>query len=150
MLAFITGILASYALNSVYIDKESPFLIGLAGAKAQPSDFIADDKIEVLPDKVIIHVDNAVLSRYADTGSMLPTFGENANGIKIVPKSAEDIKVGDIISFQSGDKVIVHRVVSKGADSKGVFFVTKGDNNQETDGKVYFKDVKYLTIALIY
>lgn len=81
---------------------------------------------------------------------MLPTLGENANGIKIIPKSPEQINIGDIISFQSGNLLVVHRVIDKGQDANGWYFVTKGDNNQETDGKVYFQDVKYVTVALIY
>jgi signal peptidase I len=81
---------------------------------------------------------------------MLPTLGDNANGVKVVPKNADEIKIGDIISFQSGELTIVHRVVSKGEDNNGIFFVTRGDNNPETDGKVYFKDIKYVTIALVY
>ena len=149
-LAFLTGILASFALDSVYIDKESPFLLGIGGSKAQPGNWVSENKIEVLKDRVIIHIPDAELSRYADTGSMLPTFGEDGNGIKIVPTSANQIKMGDIISFSQGDKLIVHRVVDKGQDNQGDWFVTKGDNNQETDGKVYWKDVKYVTVAVIY
>lgn len=149
-LVFLTGFLSCYAVNSVYIDTEKPFLIGLVSAKSQPSDWIGEKDIVVLPDKVIINLKNAFLSKYADTGSMLPTLGENANGIKIKPESAEQINVGDIITYQQKDMLIVHRVVAKGEDEKGVYFITRGDNNQESDGKVYFQDIKYVTVALIY
>ena len=149
-LIFLTGVLASYALGGVYVDKESPYLIGFGHTNEQPGNWVSEGNIEVLSDRVIIHVQNAEISRYAASGSMLPTLGENANGIKIVPKSAEDIHIGDIISFESQGLLIVHRVVSKGTDANGDWFVTKGDNNSQTDGKVYFKDVRYVTIALIY
>jgi len=148
-LAFLTGFLANFALP-FYIDKENPFLLGFSGTKEQPGNWISQDKIQILEDKVIINIKDAVISEYADTGSMLPTLGENANGIKIKPENPEQINIGDIISFQQGNLLIVHRVIDKGKDANGWYFITKGDNNQETDGKVYFSDVKYVTVALIY
>jgi hypothetical protein len=45
---------------------------------------------------------------------------------------------------------IVHRVIDKGVDENGYWFVTKGDNNKQADGKVYWEDVKYVTIGVIY
>ncbi len=150
MLIFLTGFLSNYAVSSVYVDAEKPFLIGIGDLKAQPNDWINEKNIEVLQDKVVIHIRNAVLSRYADTGSMLPTLGEQTNGIKIKPVSSNQINIGDIITLEKKGMLIIHRVIAKGRDEKGVFFITKGDNNLETDGKVYFEDVKYVTIALIY
>lgn len=150
MLAFLTGFLSNYAVNYVYIDKESPFLISFGNNSEEPGDWLNEEQIKVFEDKVIIYVKNALLSKYADTGSMLPTLGENSNGIKIVPDSPEQINIGDIVSYEQDNKLIVHRVMSKGEDEKGVYFVTKGDNNTETDGKIYFSQVKYVTIALIY
>lgn len=149
-LVFITGFLCYYVMSSVYIDVESPFLLGLASATEQPGNWISKENIEIFDDKIIIYVNNATISSYADTGSMLPTLGENSNGIKIVPENPDEISVGDIITFESGDKLIVHRVIGKGEDENGIYFITKGDNNQETDGKVYFENIKYVTIALIY
>lgn len=149
-LVFCTGFLTSYLANSAYINKESPFLIGFGSTKLGPGNWISEDKILVDDNKVCIYVKNAVLSEYADSGSMLPTLGEYANGIKIVPENPEQIKIGDIISFQQGNIMIVHRVVDKGQDKNGYWFVTKGDNNLQTDGKVYWKDIKYVTVGLIY
>lgn len=149
-LSFLTGILANYAIQGVYLDKESPYLIGFGSAIEQPSNWITENNVEVHDDKVIIYVKDASISRYADSGSMLPVLGDTANGIRIKPESAGQINIGDIITFDNGGKLIVHRVIEKGTDSEGDWFVTKGDNNPETDGKVYFKDVRYVTIALIY
>lgn len=149
-LTFITGLLSSYLVNSAYINKESPFLIDFGNTNKQPSDWIKSENIQVYSDRVVIKIDNALLSSYEATGSMLPILGEKTNGIKIAPESAEQISIGDIISFERDDKLIVHRVIDKGKDSHGFWFVTKGDNNQETDGKVYFSQVKYVTIALVY
>ena len=149
-LIFLTGFLSCYAINSVYIDSEKPFYLGLVSMREHPGDWIAENQIEILPDKVIIHVENAVLSKYAPTGSMLPTLGDNSNGIRIVPETPEQINVGDIVSYEKDGYLIVHRVVAKGEDSNGVYFITRGDNNSENDDRVYFENIKYVTVALIY
>lgn len=150
LLVFLTGFLSCYAVNSVYIDREKPFLIGLVNNTAEPGNWLNENDIEIFPDRVILYVKNAFLSRYADTGSMLPTLGENSNGIKIKPKNSEQINIGDIVTYKDKGILVIHRVVGKGSDNKGTYFITKGDNNTETDGKVYFEDIEYVTIALIY
>ena len=115
-----------------------------------PTNFINEEQIEIYPDKIIINIPNTSLGRYAPTGSMKPILDENSNGIRIVPKTAEDVNVGDIITFQQKDYLIVHRVIEKGVDSEGAYFITKGDNNSVSDGKVRFRDIKYVTIGILW
>jgi hypothetical protein len=149
LFGFLSANLLSYFL--VY-GVENPFSNGfsISGMENAPQDFVKENQIQIYEDKVVINVKGASISRYAATGSMKPTFDENANGIRIVPKSVDEINVGDIITYQSGDSLIVHRVIEKGTDSEGVYFITKGDNNTVSDGKIRFKDVKYETIAVIW
>lgn len=115
-----------------------------------PFNFIKEDQIHVYDDKIVINVKEASISRYAPTGSMKPTFDENANGIKIVPVSEEDVHIGDIITFNQGENLIVHRIIDKGTDREGVYFITRGDNNSVSDGKIRFKDIKSITIGVIW
>lgn len=131
---------------------ENPLTNGLnfSDLKKAPHNSIDENQIEIKEDEVVIHVNGASLSRYAETGSMKPTFDENSNGIRIVPKTENDIEVGDIIAYSRGENLIVHRVIEKGTDSNGVYFIPKGDNNSISDGKVRFKDIKYLTIGVIF
>ena len=103
-----------------------------------------------LSDKIIIKVNNASLSNYADTGSMNPVFDIGANGIRIKPESEEQINVGDIVSFDYDNKLIVHRVIEKSFDDKGVYFITKGDNADFPDGKIRFEQIKYITVGVIW
>ena len=148
LFGFLSANLMSYFL--VY-GLENPFSNGFSNdSNHSPHDSIKESQIEILDDKVIIHIADATMSRYAATGSMKPTFDENANGIRIVPKSEDDIEIGDIISFKEGDSLIVHRVIEKGTDDNGVYFITKGDNNTLNDGKVRFKDIKYITIGILW
>lgn len=84
------------------------------------------------------------------TGSMLPVLSETANGIRIVPEAAEDIQIGDIISYQTEQGLIVHRITARGFDNEGYYFIAKGDNNELSDGKIRFEDIKYVTIGVLY
>ena len=115
-----------------------------------PGDHLSEEDIVVLRDRVCLKVDGASLSNYADSGSMLPILDKGANGVRIVPESENDVEVGDIISFRRGGLLIVHRVVEKGVDDDGVYFVMKGDANLVGDGKIRFGDIEYVTIGIIY
>jgi hypothetical protein len=152
---FLLGFLSANLISYYFIyGLEIPFsnnwnFSGYHFDKA-PSDFIKESQIEVYSDKIIIYVNNASISRYAATGSMIPTFDENANGIRIIPQSEKDIHVGDIITYKDGDNLIVHRVIEIGNDNEGTYFIPKGDNNTVSDGKIRFKDIKYITIGIIW
>jgi hypothetical protein len=126
---------------------------GFSNDKLSPSDIIPEEKIHVYRDKIIIEVDDPEWAKFADTKSMDPVFDKGANALQIVPKSHDQIKTGDIISFttdyQSG--VVIHRVIEIGTDEEGWYAITKGDNNPYKDpGKVRFKDIKKLLFGIIY
>lgn len=143
-LGFISGIIS---------DKETLKEFPLSSnnyEEASPSDYIPEDNIKLYKDRVVILIDNPSISSYADTNSMLPVLDAGSNGIKFVPKSEKEIKVGDIISFKSENKIIVHRVVNIGSDELGTYFITKGDNNKYADEKIRFSDIVSKTIAIIY
>ncbi len=130
-------------------DLEIPFGFGGNSVNA-PVNRIVEDDIIIYDDSIVLKVSNATISRYANSGSMKPVLDKGANGIRIVPKSEEDIDVGDIVTYRFGGRLIVHRVVDKGEDGEGAFFVMKGDNNDFNDGKVRFSDIRYVTIGVLY
>ena len=159
MLIFIAGILFGSIANSVgsvnfNLNSEKPLsnsiIISSKNTEA-PSNVLNISDIEVQNDKIILNIAGARISSYASTGSMLPVLNENANGIEIVPQNAEQIHVGDIITYQdeAGD-LVVHRVAKIGNDNEGIYFITKGDNSALNDGKIRFEQIKYLTIAIVY
>lgn len=151
---FLIGFISANLLSYYFVyGLESPFPVNFNSFTPNnqaPSDFVNEDQIQIYDDKIVINVPGASISKYAATGSMKPVFDENANGIRVIPKSEDDIKVGDIITFEQDSNLIVHRVIEKGMDGEGVYFITKGDNNNISDGKVRFKDVKYITIGIIW
>jgi len=126
------------------------FSFTLVDNDSAPFDFVDESQIKVYDDKIVINISGASLSKYAPTGSMKPLLDENSNGIRIVPKSEKDIHIGDIITFKQDNYLIVHRVIDAGTDSDGVYFITKGDNNNINDGKVRFENIKYITIGVIW
>ncbi len=143
-LGFISGIISNKETLTEFPLSSNSY------EEASPSDYIQEDNIKLYKDRVVILIDNPSMSSYADTNSMLPVLDAGSNGIKFVPKSEKDIKVGDIISFKFEDKIIVHRVVSIGSDELGTYFITKGDNNKYADEKIRFSDIVSKTIAVIY
>jgi len=119
-----------------------------------PYDRINENNIEVYKDKIIINLQDLKgrdisWATYADTKSMVPTIGKGCNGLEFVPSSPNEVHKGDLVAFQKGDSLIIHRVISTGVDEFGWFAVTKGDNNQYTDGKVSFDDIKFITFGII-
>ncbi len=115
-----------------------------------PFDFVSENEILFYDNGILIQLENYTLSRYDSSESMVPFLGEGVNGVGIHPKSEEEIHVGDVISFEKDDSLIVHRVVKKGFDKEGVFFITKGDNNYFNDGKIRFSEIDSVLVALIY
>ena len=85
--------------------------------------------------------------------SMMPKIAKGDAVIYKQVKSEKDIKVGDILVFKSGSKMIIHRLVEIKEDSGTNYFITKGDANNSTDninltienikGRVVFK-IKYI------
>jgi len=153
-LIFLVGFLSCLLVFLLvsYAGIEKPLsLVGLGVGNSNstaPGDWIKIDDISLTDEAIIINVKNATLSQYAPTGSMRPVFDSGANGIRIVPESAEQINVGDIVTF--GETNIVHRVIEKGEDDSGFWFITKGDNNDISDGMIRFEDIQYVTIGVLY
>ena len=159
MCVFSLGwILNTLLTNFVYYDAEKPLSFSIvpfmkAPDRLSPGNHIGEDQIHVYNDKVVIDVSGASWASFADTNSMEPFFDERSNSIETKPASADDIDPGDIISYRShitGD-LIVHRVLSKGVDDSGVFFIVKGDNNNTQDPeKVRFDQVNGVLVGIIY
>ena len=152
IISFSAGFFLCWALfyGAFYFGASVPLGDSSLGSVSAPSDWVSEKLIEVTKDGVIIKIPKASISRYAPTGSMRPVLDKGANGIRIVPNSPDSIKVGDIVSYKSSSGLIVHRVVEKGTDSKGTYFLVKGDNNAFADGKIRFKDIKYVTVGVIW
>lgn len=151
LLGFFSCALLFYVLG--FSDLEVPFVTGFISFEnnaESPSDWVSNEDIIILEDKIILNIPHATLSNYASSGSMRPFLDKGANGIRIKPSNETQIEVGDIISYKSFGFLVVHRVVERGIDSKGVYFIPQGDSNVFQDGKIRFEDIEYVTIGIIY
>ncbi|MEM4260442.1 MAG: signal peptidase I [Candidatus Woesearchaeota archaeon] len=143
------------ASSSIYanINSERPFGINITPNINSPADRISQDQIKVYNDRVVIYIDNPQWASFTPTGSMEPVLNEKTNAIEIKPKSIEDIKVGDIISYKSKyvDGILIHRVIYKGNDEEGAYVIVKGDNNPVSDpGRIRFNQIERVVVGLIY
>lgn len=119
--------------------------------KPSPSQWILEENISVFPSKVVIDVKNASWAGFTDTNSMDPFIDTGAHTIEVLPKDPDTINVGDVISYQSDSGIIIHRVIEKGYDENGLYFLVKGDNNNYPDPvKVRSADLKGVVVAVIY
>jgi len=116
-----------------------------------PSDWISEEQISVFNDKVILDINKATWAKFTNTNSMDPFIDENSNAIEILPDNPKDINVGDVISYQSKQGTIIHRVINRGQDAEGIYYIVKGDNNTFSDPyKVRYENVKGVVVAVIY
>src|SRR3989344_7341115 len=156
VLMFLTlGWLANDAYQtfavSETVERAKSVIVGLP-ARAMPADRISEDKIKVLPDKIIIDVPNARWATFTPTHSMAPVFDTGANVIQIIPQSSDEIQLGDIVSYTWKDvSVIIHRVIETNSDKQGWYAILKGDNNPTADPeKVRFEQIKRVAVAIVY
>jgi len=145
LLGFVAALCLSY--NSSF---EKPSLLGTEKDSISPPDYLGEDNIFVYPDRVVLRITGASISNYGSTGSMKPVLDSDSNGIRIKPNSESQIKVGSIVTFKRGNELIVHRVIDKGEDNEGIYFITKGDNNEFSDGKIRFSEIEYITVGILY
>ena len=151
-LLIILSVLIILSLSVISLtDKQIPASIFGGKELQSPSDWVKEEQIKVYDDKIILDVQNAIWASFTNTNSMDPFLDETANAIEICPKDANAINVGDVISFQTSYGVVIHRVIDKGEDNKGIYYIVKGDNNTIRDPfKVRFEDVKGVVVAVIY
>lgn len=133
---------------------EKPITYQSINSLVSPSDRIQLRQIQVDGNKLTLTYNaDLYISEYASTKSMLPLFDMGHNGIEVIPQKTSDIKIGDIIAYQSdiANGLVVHRVIDIKQDDQGVYFTLKGDNNQESDPeKVRFNQIKFVLIGVLY
>lgn len=165
MTLVLVGFLAGIVLMSVSaydnpdFDQPANAVTGMAYAvtgvpdRASPQDHISERQIAVYGDRVVLDIQGAQWSTFTDTNSMDPVIDAGANAIQIVPRSHDDIAVGDIISYESefADGITIHRVIYEGQDERGTYYVAQGDNLPTSDpGRIRFEQIKRVVVAVIY
>lgn len=117
-----------------------------------PKDRIKESQITVGEDYVLLKIDNPIWSSYENTHSMLPTLSEGHNGLYVKPEGDWDLQVGDIVAYESGKEIIVHRIVNIEQNADGeLTFTLKGDNNPVVDPeKIKYEQIQRVLIGMLY
>lgn len=121
--------------------------------KPSPQNRIKEKDVRIFNNEVIIKIDNAEWREFIDSNSMDPFIDEGTATIEIKPKNEEEIKTGDIISYNIDgiDYALVHRVVEIGNDEEGIYFITKGDNYYKNDPyKIRFGQIEGVVVGVLY
>ena len=121
--------------------------------RSSPADRVPERAIAVYHDRIVLDIQDAQWATFTDTHSMEPVIMAGANAIELVPTSADEIQVGDIVSYRSAftSGTIIHRVVYKGQDEDGTYFIMKGDNLATSDpGRVRFEQIERVVVAIVY
>ena len=152
IVAFASGyILANPSFISLPTEAATSSIEGKAIERISPQDHVKENEILVTSEKVVINVKDASWTSFADTNSMDPVLDAGANGIIEKPKTIDDVKVGDIVTYRSKYGLIVHRVTKTGFDEQGWYVIVKGDNNPTQDpDKVRWDDITGVLVAIIY
>ena len=87
--------------------------------------YTREDELVIIKDGAL---ENLTVAIAAGTGSMLPSIPSKALLI-LIPIIEEDLRVGDIITINTKDGKIIHRLVNITEDG----YKTKGDNNKIQD-----------------
>ncbi len=149
-LAFLAGFAADSAMSTA--NTEQP--LGNSSTIQMPKDRISESQIRVTSNGVSLDIDNPQWSRFTPTKSMVPFIDKGANAIQVAPgKNCRGIEKGDVISYDAdvADGIIIHRVVKKGVDQEGVYFLAKGDNNADVDPeRIRCDQIKRVLVAVIY
>lgn len=163
VVVFCLGFLLAAALSTTVPSLESPFAV-TPQERSSPGDTISEQDIRVYRNNVqvdlqdqdgndwllLMDLDDPSWSTFTDTNSMDPVFDIEANTVRIkVP--ADSLQVGDIVSYQKDDRIIIHRIVHIDTDEDGLYFVLKGDNNPASDpGKVRPEQILGKVVAIFY
>ena len=140
---------SSFAFEAPYT--LSQYAFGKAAEVISPADHLKEDQIRVYNDYAVIHAPNLLWAKFTNTNSMDPVLDAEANSLEITPQLPEEIHVGDIISYQHEEILIIHRVIKTGHDGLGWYAFVKGDNNPEPDPeKIRFSQVKGIVVAVLY
>ena len=149
LVTLVMVILLSLGVLSL-TEKQIPSGLMVGKEISSPSDWVKENQIKVYPDSVILNIPQSSWASFTDTNSMDPFIDAGANAIQIKPLPGQ-VGVGDVIAYHSTSGTIIHRVIERGIDENGIFYLVKGDNNASPDSmKVRDNDIVGVVVAVVY
>ncbi len=130
------------------------FLGSSGRERPSPGDWIARDKINYDREEGILTIElgpGGKIFSIADTNSMDGLLDIGHNVIATDTFDREKLGVGDIVIYQAGGPLIVHRIIKIYEDAHGRIYRTQGDNNVEIDRHpLRDMNIKYLVLGVLY
>jgi signal peptidase I len=146
IIGILLGVLLVLGTNLII--KGSPTITGNAIFNS-PNNWLTEESIQLKDDQIIINVNNSKIISYSDVKSMEPYVNENALSIILNPK-IQELEIGDVIIFRKNGILITHRIILIGNDNSGRYFLTQGDNNEISDGKIRFEQIEGVVAGILY
>ena len=139
-------------------DCSIPSRIDNGKIRLSESNFIDKEGNKIKSKYIYLGIDSGdyYLSNIKCCGSMRPTIDNNHTMImkKMNSNTTEkDIQVCDVIAFRENKEdegLIAHRIIEKGEDERGVYFITQGDHTKSSDGKIRFKQIYSILVGVLY
>lgn len=147
---FLLGVLLTSQMINSSPNLEIPYTPSSPDLMS-PSDTIKQHQINVYDKRVVIDIE-AEWAKIANTKSMDPILDEGTFVLQIVPKSENEIHLGDIVTYVSPSGLrIIHRVIGIEEDEEGKYYILKGDNNLKPDPyKVRFNMIDRKLVGILY
>ena len=121
---------------------------------SSPRDIIPHKNIKYLPHTNTILIEDIEpdvwITGIQDTNSMLGLMDIGHTVLLTNSFDRDDLKVGDVIVYQSNQQVI-HRIIKITVDDKGRLYTLKGDSNKTADPYLVRNEhINWLMFGVIY
>lgn len=83
------------------------------------------------------------------TSSMTPTMPVNTV-VVVKHISIEDVEIGDVVTFKSGENNVTHRVVEKQVNGRNVVLKTQGDAAENVGSREVVTDNNFVGVVVCY
>jgi len=123
--------------------------VAISDALVESTQRVSFNDIKVYPDEIVIEYPGLKYAKI-NSNSMAPVITDKSVVFEKVPSSADEIQIGDIISFYepSVDSIVLHLVVEIVEQNGTVYYSTKGVANEEVDEwLVPFENVKGIMVG---
>jgi len=123
--------------------------VAISDALVESTQRVSFNAIKVYPDEIVIEYPGLKYAKI-NSNSMAPVITDKSVVFEKVPSSADEIQIGDIISFYepSVDSIVLHLVVEIVEQNGTVYYSTKGVANEEVDEwLVPFENVKGIMVG---
>lgn len=155
LLTFSMGLVMSPMLTQAAANEQAEVRQAISDDQVlhDAQDRVSQDQIKVYSDHMELEKQGVRFAPVGATSSMLPFMHSGAHSLEVEPESADNLKVGDVISYYEpgNDAFIIHAIIEIGEDEGGWYAITKGYNNPVEDGwKVRFDQIEGVLIGVLY